>query len=58
MVVRAKIVVFSTLFRNENKLLGFSEFMNFFADFSHKFFVFTARPKINVKIKVKTTLIS
>jgi hypothetical protein len=52
MVVRAKIVVFSTLFRNENKLLSFSEFMNFFAEFSHQFFVFKARPKIAVKIKV------
>ena len=58
MVVRAKIVVFSTLFRNENKLLSFSEFMNFFAEFSHQFFVFKAQPKIAVKIKVKTTLIS
>jgi hypothetical protein len=29
MVVRAKIVVLSALFRNENKLLSFTEFMNF-----------------------------
>jgi hypothetical protein len=46
------------LFRNENKRLSFSEFMNFFAEFSRQFFVFKARPKIAVKIKVKTTLIS
>ena len=29
-----------TLFRNENKLLSFSGFVNFFAEFSHQFFVF------------------
>ena len=28
--------------------------MNFFAEFSHQFFVFKAQPKIAVKIKVKT----
>ena len=58
MVVRAKILVFGTLFRNANKLLSFSEFMNLVAEFSHQFFVFNAQPKIAVKIKVKTTLIS
>ena len=58
MVVRAKIVVFSTLFRNENKPLSFSEFMNFCAEISRQFFVFKAQPKIAVKIELKTTLIS
>ena len=31
-------VFFSNLFINENKLLSFSEFMSFFAEFSHQFF--------------------
>ena len=57
MVVKAKIMVFSTLFRNEKKN-SFNGLMNFFAEFSFQFFVFKARPKIAVKIKVKTTLIS
>ena len=62
MVVRAKIMVFSTLFRNENKMLSFSEFMNIFADFSHQFFVFKDscqnKGESNIKTKVKTTSIS
>ena len=43
-MVNTKIMVFSTLVRNENKLLSFAEF-------SHQFFVFKAQPKRAVKIK-------
>ena len=46
-----------TLFRNENKLLSFSEFINFFDEFSHQFFVFKAWPKLHVKIKDKNRLL-
>ena len=58
MVVRAKIVVFSTFFGIENKLLSFSEFMNFLLRSLNSSFVFKAGPKIADKIKVKTTFIS